>query len=98
METDLNFGFTIRWACRTNSKLHNLQYDEGGNHLAETETETRYKVPVYSLAISCSQNYSFRYQKIGIRFPDPWSWVWSRAQCKSEVGNYGTGEGYLSLE
>ena len=22
------------------SKLHNLQYDEGGNHMAETETET----------------------------------------------------------
>jgi hypothetical protein len=21
------------------SKLHNLQYDEGGNHMAETETE-----------------------------------------------------------
>jgi hypothetical protein len=21
-------------------KLHNLQYDEGGNHMAETETET----------------------------------------------------------
>ena len=23
------------------SKLHNLQYDEGGNHMAETETETQ---------------------------------------------------------
>ena len=23
------------------SKLHNLQYDEGGNHMAETETEDR---------------------------------------------------------
>ena len=22
-------------------KLHNLQYDEGGNHMAETETEIR---------------------------------------------------------
>ena len=22
------------------SKLHNLQYDEGGNHMAETERET----------------------------------------------------------
>ena len=22
------------------SKLHNLQYDEGGNHMAETETES----------------------------------------------------------
>jgi hypothetical protein len=25
------------------SKLHNLQYDEGGNHMAETETETEEK-------------------------------------------------------
>ena len=24
------------------SKLHNLQYDEGGNHMAETETEKVY--------------------------------------------------------
>jgi hypothetical protein len=23
------------------SKLHNLQYDEGGNHMAETEVENR---------------------------------------------------------
>ena len=23
------------------SKLHNLQYDEGGNHMAETETDTQ---------------------------------------------------------
>ena len=27
------------------SKLHNLQYDEGGNHMAETETEI-YKYPL----------------------------------------------------
>jgi len=40
METDLNFGFTIRWACRTKIKLHNLQYDEGGNHMAEAEAVT----------------------------------------------------------
>jgi hypothetical protein len=24
------------------SKLHNLQYDEGGNHMAEAEAEGRY--------------------------------------------------------
>jgi hypothetical protein len=23
------------------SKLHNLQYDEGGNHMAEAETESK---------------------------------------------------------
>jgi hypothetical protein len=27
------------------SKLHNLQYDEGGNHMAETETETETETP-----------------------------------------------------
>ena len=37
LETDLNVGFTIRWACRTKIKIA-IQYDEGGNHMAETET------------------------------------------------------------
>jgi hypothetical protein len=36
-ETDLNFGFVIREHAPQKSKLHNLQYDEGGNHMAEAE-------------------------------------------------------------
>ena len=44
--SNLGTGFTrecIRFRenfaqCRATSKLHNLQYDEGGNHMAETET------------------------------------------------------------
>jgi hypothetical protein len=32
------------------SKLHNLQYDEGGNHMAETETESAFLVEMkYSI-------------------------------------------------
>ena len=32
------------------SKLHNLQYDEGGNHMAETETESAFSVEMkYSI-------------------------------------------------
>jgi hypothetical protein len=38
-ETDLNFGFVIREHAAQKSKLHNLQYDEGGNHMAEAEAE-----------------------------------------------------------
>ena len=34
METDLNFGHAAQ-----KLKLHNLQYDEGGNHMAEAEAE-----------------------------------------------------------
>ena len=34
--------FSIRNAAQK-SKLHNLQYDEGGNHMAETETEKQNK-------------------------------------------------------
>ena len=40
-ETDLYFGFAIREHAAQKSKLHNLQYDEGGNHMAETETESK---------------------------------------------------------
>jgi hypothetical protein len=31
------------------SKLQNLQYDEGGNHMAETETETETCKSVYKM-------------------------------------------------
>jgi hypothetical protein len=30
----------LKHAAAQKSKWHNLQYDEGGNHMAETETET----------------------------------------------------------
>jgi hypothetical protein len=33
------------------SKLHNLQYDEGGNHMAETERETVQENSIYRLMI-----------------------------------------------
>jgi hypothetical protein len=38
------------------SKLHNLQYDEGGNHMAETETEnvTGNKSCKYSREVTAS--------------------------------------------
>jgi hypothetical protein len=38
-ETYLNFGFTILGHAAQKSKLHHLQYDEGGNHMAEAEEE-----------------------------------------------------------
>ena len=43
METYLNFGFTILGHAAQKSKLHNLQYDEGGNHIAEAEAEAEVK-------------------------------------------------------
>ena len=31
----------------TRKSLHNLQHDEGGNYMAETETETEKKYPLF---------------------------------------------------
>ena len=46
------------------SKLHNLQYDEGGNHMAETETETERVITVFTVFrlltdFVCLYNYEF---------------------------------------
>jgi hypothetical protein len=39
LETVLNLASLFVGHAAQKSKLHNLQYDEGGNHMAETETE-----------------------------------------------------------
>ena len=46
-ETYLNFGFTILGHAAQKSKLHNLQYDEGGNHMAEKQKQQRSLNKVY---------------------------------------------------
>jgi hypothetical protein len=52
-----NGGFTIRWACRTKkSKLHNLQYDEGGNHMSEAEPPAEVSAMRISPAPALSQD------------------------------------------
>ena len=46
------------------SKLHNLQYDEGGNHMAETETETADNNIVRSIFCSYLFQWSMEKQTI----------------------------------
>ena len=52
----MGFGLIKKAAQKT--KLHNLQYDEGCNHMVETETENDCQVKRKCNHLKCNQGFS----------------------------------------